>query len=187
MQTINPCQPTWEQCIPHITNFTHAIDIGARYAQFTSLILEKFQHCYSFDYRQTSIMERYVKQENRCTFYNYGLHDKEEQLTAWGGVIVESRSDHVSKLKRKVANLRTLDSFKFDNIGFIKIDVEGHELKVLKGAVETLKKYSPTLCIEQNDATEKWGKGKKFEALEFCKTLGYRVVDQQKHDYILVK
>lgn len=31
---------------------------------------------------------------------------------------------------------------------FIKIDVEGHELQVLKGALETLKKHHPVLLIE---------------------------------------
>jgi FkbM family methyltransferase len=46
----------------------------------------------------------------------------------------------------------TLDDFVIENkipkIDFIKIDVEGHEFNVLKGAVETLKKYKPTLLIE---------------------------------------
>ena len=43
---------------------------------------------------------------------------------------------------------RTLDSYQFNNIGFIKIDVEGHELSVLEGARETLIKNRPTLMVE---------------------------------------
>lgn len=36
--------------------------------------------------------------------------------------------------------MRTLDSFGLDNVGFIKMDVEGFEPKVLEGAKETLKR-----------------------------------------------
>ena len=35
-----------------------------------------------------------------------------------------------------------------DRIDFIKIDVEGHELEVLKGAIKTIEKYKPILSIE---------------------------------------
>lgn len=43
---------------------------------------------------------------------------------------------------------RTLDSYEYEDIGFIKIDVEGHELAVLEGAKNTLSKNRPTLMIE---------------------------------------
>ncbi len=38
---------------------------------------------------------------------------------------------------------------------FIKIDVEGCELKVLKGAAKTIEKFRPTMCIEVNHAALK--------------------------------
>jgi FkbM family methyltransferase len=43
---------------------------------------------------------------------------------------------------------RRLDEFDLDNIGFIKIDVEGHELAVLEGAERTLERWRPVLLIE---------------------------------------
>ena len=43
---------------------------------------------------------------------------------------------------------QTLDSYQFSNVGFIKIDVEGHELAVLTGAKKTLAEHKPTLMIE---------------------------------------
>jgi FkbM family methyltransferase len=42
-----------------------------------------------------------------------------------------------------------LDNFKFnEKIGFIKIDVEGHEQFILEGAINTLNKDKPNLLIE---------------------------------------
>ncbi len=43
---------------------------------------------------------------------------------------------------------RTLDSYGFENVGLIKIDVEGHELAVLAGARETIERCRPNLIVE---------------------------------------
>ncbi len=45
-----------------------------------------------------------------------------------------------------------LDNYVIENkipkVDFIKIDVEGHEFQILKGAIDTLRKFKPTLLIE---------------------------------------
>lgn len=41
-----------------------------------------------------------------------------------------------------------LDEYDFKNVGFIKIDVEGHELAVLQGAYNTIRRSMPTLLVE---------------------------------------
>jgi FkbM family methyltransferase len=43
---------------------------------------------------------------------------------------------------------KTLDSYNFKNIGFIKIDVEGFELSVIEGAVQTITNNQPTMLVE---------------------------------------
>src|SRR2546423_2738034 len=43
---------------------------------------------------------------------------------------------------------RRLDSYGFTNVGFIKIDDEGHDELVLRGALDTLRANRPTLLIE---------------------------------------
>jgi FkbM family methyltransferase len=56
-----------------------------------------------------------------------------------------------SKLKetRKIAvDETTLDSFNLNSVGFIKIDVEGHEIATVTGALETIERCKPTLLIE---------------------------------------
>jgi FkbM family methyltransferase len=44
--------------------------------------------------------------------------------------------------------VRTLDSFEFDDVTFIKIDVEGHEYDVLEGATATIRSMKPAILIE---------------------------------------
>jgi FkbM family methyltransferase len=45
----------------------------------------------------------------------------------------------------------TLDDYGLRDVGFIKIDVEGHELAVLRGAMETIRASRPTLLVEIED------------------------------------
>ena len=47
-----------------------------------------------------------------------------------------------------IIETRTLDDFSFFAIDFMKIDVEGHEDKVLYGAEQTIKKHKPLIYIE---------------------------------------
>lgn len=44
--------------------------------------------------------------------------------------------------------MRTIDSLGIKPVDFIKIDVEGHELEVLRGARDTLEKHNPIVYVE---------------------------------------
>lgn len=45
----------------------------------------------------------------------------------------------------------TIDSLQLDDIGFIKIDIEGHEFAALEGATATIKRFRPNLLIESEE------------------------------------
>lgn len=47
----------------------------------------------------------------------------------------------------------TIDSLNLSACNFIKIDVEGDEVAVLRGAEQTIRKYKPVMCIECNEHT----------------------------------
>lgn len=66
--------------------------------------------------------------------------------------------------------VRRLDDLQLDDVGFIKIDVEGHELAVLRGAADTLQRNRPTLFIE---AEERHHPHAVAATAEFLAGLGY--------------
>ncbi len=52
------------------------------------------------------------------------------------------------EVEDKTVELKTLDSYGFRDIAFIKIDVEGHESSVLGGASTTIETQKPSLLVE---------------------------------------
>jgi FkbM family methyltransferase len=59
------------------------------------------------------------------------------------------RIGEVTRVDTQPVELKTLDAFNLP-ADFIKIDVQGHELHVLRGAAETIRRYRPILMIERN-------------------------------------
>ena len=57
-----------------------------------------------------------------------------------------------------------------EKIGFIKIDVEGHESEVIKGSIDTIKRDKPILLIE---IEEKHTKKPIKDTINFVKNIGY--------------
>lgn len=62
------------------------------------------------------------------------------------------------------------DIFADEDIGFVKIDVEGAEMKVLEGMISTLERCRPPIMIEVDDIN-----AQAFNA--FCKEFDYRIAD----------
>lgn len=67
----------------------------------------------------------------------------------------------------------TIDSYGYDDVGFMKIDVEGYELEVLKGATETIKRCRPIMYIE-DDRT-----AKSAVLRNYIRALGYSIEEHQ--------
>ena len=96
-----------------------------------------------------------------------------EQVNMGGCKLVES--DNTNKNRYTLA---TLDSFQFERVDFIKLDVEGHELNVLKGGVNTILKYKPVILFECWDVNSHHWNGIKnvcVELMDYIKSLGYKI------------
>ncbi|EHR01332.1 FkbM family methyltransferase [Bradyrhizobium sp. WSM471] len=89
----------------------------------------------------------------------------------WGnGHLVSVNSAGSAEVFSENVSVRALDSFEIKELDFIKADVEGHELALLEGAQETLKRCQPAIFIEVGQ--------KRIEQVTFLlESLGYRLID----------
>ena len=91
---------------------------------------------------------------------------------------VSLTEDNFTQAKRvnEKGNIRmiTLDHMAYEDVDMIKIDVEGYEMEVLKGATKTLEsvKY---LMIELNNNTKKYGSN-NVEVEKHISSLGFKVL-----------
>lgn len=154
-----------------------AIDIGANIGNHSIYFSERFSHVYSFEINpQTYELLKFNTKNTNITTVNLGLSDvssivkfKQDNLNVGHGKIVKECED--SNLELKVV---TLDSqnLQLDNLGLIKIDVEGHELNVLKGAISTIEKFKPVILFEL--AIEEFKDGVP-NTIEFLEKNGYQI------------
>jgi FkbM family methyltransferase len=71
--------------------------------------------------------------------------------------------------------LMTLDGIGFENVRLIKIDVEGHELEVIKGGIETIKKNNYPPIIFEAWTWKPWFEPKRKALLEYLEGHGYKI------------
>ena len=65
---------------------------------------------------------------------------------------------------------------------FLKVDVEGNELNVFKGGVNTLKKYRPKIIVEIE--AKHIGEAQVLETIHFLESLGYHGKIIKGYEYI---
>ena len=68
-----------------------------------------------------------------------------------------------------------LDLLAFSNVKLIKIDVEGHELEVLQGGIETIKANNYPPIIFEAWAWKPWFEPKRKALFEYVKGHGYKI------------
>ena len=92
---------------------------------------------------------------------------------SFGFSTIEKENDlskHNTNLSSINVEIRKLDDLLLDNIGFIKIDVEGHELSVLNGGMRTITSYLPNMLIE---IEERHKKDSVITCVQTLEKLGY--------------
>jgi FkbM family methyltransferase len=167
------------------------LDIGAHVGTYAWTCGKKANHTYAFEcspstfcYLAANVALQGL--EDKISVYPYALGNADKEVEYiirsqdGGGNGVKSLSDADTSCKKVKVQMKTLDSFKLSNIGFIKIDVEGFEKEVLEGGVETLKNnnYPPILFESWGDWKEREGVPAtkiREELFEYLKNLGYKV------------
>ena len=87
------------------------------------------------------------------------------------------------------AELRTLDSFGFRNVGLIKIDVEGFEKPVLRGGRQTIAEQKPVLLVEIQgghsfDNAPRNVRAEIVDTIQWIEAMGYHVYRITMYDYL---
>lgn len=88
--------------------------------------------------------------------------------------------------EKELINLITIDSLNLTNVALLKIDVEGMELSVIKGALETIEKCNfPPLIFEAWHQFD-WYKERKEELINFVESLGYELTIPCENNFLAV-
>jgi len=166
-----------DEAYRYVKDFSLAIDVGANVGLWARPLASKFAHVKSFEP---------LPQVYKCLELNVEGLPVEVHKFALGSVndkvemIYDSEntgSSYVSEIGTGNIDIRRMDDLNLPTFGLIKIDCEGHELEVIKGGVETIKKYKPIVVVEQHPESE-------YCAGTYLKSLGAVEITNIRKDYI---
>ena len=171
-----------------------SIDVGVYRGVYSYQISKLSSHVHSFEPNPLiyPYLEKNLKKIiKNITLYNFALSDKSEivNLKIPNRFKISNKNNYEERFKLGLAtihneNLLENDKFesyrvraekldnliKKENIGFIKIEVEGHEKNVLIGAEQIIKKCKPNLLIE---IEERHTNDKVQNTINFINDFGY--------------
>jgi len=155
---------------------SEAIDIGANYAYFTVRMAHLGRKIYSFEpipftFKVCKMVVNHYKLKNVILYQN-GVGERNEvrkfsvpimtsgAISAGQSHFEERENEgagkelHVNYEKTEIVSCEVLalDSLSndFDNISFVKMDIEGAEYFALKGMAELIRKFKPVILLEIN-------------------------------------
>ena len=148
--------------LKHVANrkLRRIIDIGAwwgPWSLFWQPHAEKLE-LFEPNKRILPMLENNISPYDNCTLHKIALGESKGTVSM--GYDTHSGTNHVTDLQGDT-EMRTLDSYSFQDVDVIKIDVEGYEIPVLKGAKHTTMTNSPLIQIEGNSSGQRYGIHKK--------------------------
>ena len=154
-------------CVPHFFNTGNEVfvDLGAYVGDTIEKFIQSqnggFRHIYAFEIgnkqlqackkRIKRLIDEWALHENSITLENMGIGINEETLylkesQSLLSTTLENNIDNGDKTS--VVNITTVNKyFKNIPISFIKADIEGSEIDMLKGATEIIKRDNPKLAL----------------------------------------
>lgn len=175
-----------------------AVDVGAHVGLWTWMMLQHFDLVFCFephpihrDCWMKNIGES--KYGNRAKMYSFALgevtktaHLRTRTENSSGDTGIEPDPNSCSGKMYEVP-VRRLDDILSGPVDLIKMDCEGYELFVSKGAQRLISVHKPTVIVEQKPETgleERYKIGTK-DAVTFLESLGMKVIAHLRGDYIM--
>jgi FkbM family methyltransferase len=137
------------------------VDVGANCGLYTRQLARLSRQVHAFEpSRQMARLLRRTSASN-VSVHEIALsdHNGDAELfipqgdngLVYGLASLEPRADLPTKLVSTHVPTARLDAIVHQDVAFVKIDVEGHELNVLNGAVELLERSQPVFLVEAED------------------------------------
>jgi FkbM family methyltransferase len=118
-------------------------------------------------------------------FNTLNKNDYEEMYKLGASTIhKKNKLNNEAYISKEVGKNKLDNVLKNKKIGFIKIDVEGHEKNVIIGASKIIKKNKPVLLVE---IEEKHTQNKVVNIINFINTFGYKSYFLDKKELIEIK
>ena len=168
-----------------------ALDVGAHIGTWTVELAKHFAHTHAFEPLMPTwialahnIEERDIP-HSRATPWMIGVGDMLGNCRPHG-MMNATMSSYVDPRDTGCIPVISLDAMSWGKVGLVKIDVEGMEYHVIKGAQMILETYHPVLVIEWKlDRLNRHGDFEpKIEAI--LNSHGYRLAEQLEIDRIYV-
>ena len=172
-----------EYAMKHVRQRRCAVDIGAHVGLWSMHLAEMFQSVWAFEPNPvTADIWPWNVPNSNATLVRSALGARA------GSVGLEGEAEHTGHTRISGDGpfpLATLDSFDLKDVDLIKIDVEGYELDVVKGAEETLRRCRPVVVVEQKGEDGRLGM-ETDGALHWLEWLGMRSEFCIGGDHIMV-
>ena len=81
----------------------------------------------------------------------------------------------------------TIDSLELDNVSVMKVDVQGADLRAMKGAINTIKKYKPTIIFEYEPNLDAMFSTSWQDYLDFIQSIDYEIIDKVSAVNLVIK
>ena len=141
----------------------NSIDIGANLGLFTFFMSRASKHVFAFEPNPYPLENLKCLVDSNVTVLPIALGNTDGPVEikiphhrkGWSSNGASLASKEINDGKIINIQCRKLDSLNIENIGLIKIDVEGFEIEVIRGAKETILKNKPVMIIENETAHTK--------------------------------
>lgn len=128
------------------------IDIGANIGNHSLYLSKYFKSVIGFEPQEDlfTLLKLNTKYQKNIRIFNYGLSDKEEKLKIYYDDLNRMGGSFTKKnFKYEIVKTEIFDKiFNKLSFSFIKIDVEGYELKALKGMEKSIINNKPIIAFE---------------------------------------
>lgn len=139
-----------------VKNNQNSIDIGANLGLFTFFMSRASKHVFAFEPNPYPLENLKGLVDSNVTVLPIALGNNDGPVEikiphhrkGWSSNGASLAFKEINDGKIINIQCRKLDSLNIENIGLIKIDVEGFEIEVIRGAKDTILKNKPIMIIE---------------------------------------